>query len=221
MAYPRTQQSGLSMQEALTEIKTKSGTQFDADLLNRFVKFIESTAGESEGWLEKKDKASIRQIFKEILQNFKTGKIDAPVMPQIVREVQSVIKQSASNVDDVARVVEKDPVFTLRLIAVANSPVYRGVQRIDSLRHAIPRIGLKETHNIIIAISVKSLFETKRVQFKHLMNGLWRHSLACAFCAKLKLIWPSLIPSNYLKLIPTSWTASVKRPVRSYMIYKA
>jgi putative nucleotidyltransferase with HDIG domain len=185
MTSPRAKTSGLSMQEALTEIKNKSAQQFDNNLINKFVQFIESTSGESEGWLEKKDKSSIKQIFKEILKNFKAGKIDAPVMPQIVKEVQSVIKQSMSNVDDVAGVVEKDPVLSLRLIAVANSPVYRGVQKIESLKHAIPRIGLKETHNIIVAISVKSLYETQRVQFRNLMDELWQHALACAHCAKL------------------------------------
>ena len=82
------------------------------------------------------------------------------------------------SVDDVVGVVEKDPVMSLRLIAVANSPVYRGVQQIESLKHAIPRIGLKETYNIIFAISVKSLYETKRVHFRNLMDELWQHALA-------------------------------------------
>jgi response regulator RpfG family c-di-GMP phosphodiesterase len=45
----------------------------------------------SEGWLDRIDKSSIRQMFKEILTNFKAGKIDAPVMPQVVKEVQSMI----------------------------------------------------------------------------------------------------------------------------------
>jgi putative nucleotidyltransferase with HDIG domain len=90
-----------------------------------------------------------------------------------------------SSVDDVAGVVEKDPVMSLRLIAVANSPVFRGVQQIESLKHAIPRIGLKETYNIIFAISVKSLYETKRVHFRNLMDELWQHALACAYGAKL------------------------------------
>ncbi len=185
MTSPRGKTSTLNMQDALAEIKDKSGLQFDSDLIDRFVQFIESTGGESEGWLEKIDKSSIRQMFKEILVNFKSGKIDAPVMPQVVKEVQSMMMQSMSSVEDIAAVVEKDPVMSLRLIAVANSPVYRGVQRIESLRHAIPRIGLKETYNIIVAISVKSLYETHRVHFRNLMDELWLHSLACAYGAKL------------------------------------
>jgi hypothetical protein len=149
MRFPRSQSTGLSLEEALTEIKSKSGNQFDGDLLNKFVQFLESTAGESEGWLEKKDRSSIKQIFKKIIKNFRAGKFDVPVMPQIVHQVQRVIKNATSNVDDVAEVVEKDAVLSLRIISVANSPVYRGVQKIDSLKHAIPRIGSMKPNGFI------------------------------------------------------------------------
>ena len=185
MTSPRNQPAGLSTEEALIAIRNKSGQQFDDNLVDNFVKFIVSTSDESEGWLEKKDKAIIRQIFLEILNDFKAGKIDAPVMPQIVQEVERVIQQATSSVDDVVRVVKNDPVISLRLIAIANSPVYRGVQQIESLNHAIPRIGLKETQNIVIAIRLKSLFTAKRLQFQSLMDQLWLHVLACAYGSKL------------------------------------
>ena len=106
-------------------------------------------------------------------------------MPQVVQDVQVVIKRSTSNVDEVAAVIERDPTISLRLISVANSPVYRGVQEIRNIRNALPRMGLKETLNLVIAISNKSLYETDRVQFKILMDKLWVHSLACAYSAKV------------------------------------
>jgi HD-GYP domain-containing protein (c-di-GMP phosphodiesterase class II) len=113
MTSPRDKASGLSLQDALAEIKNKSGQQFDSAMIDNFVQYIESSGGESEGWLDRIDKSSIRQMFKEILTNFKAGKIDAPVMPQVVKEVQSMIKQSMSSVEDVAGIVEKDPVMNL------------------------------------------------------------------------------------------------------------
>jgi putative nucleotidyltransferase with HDIG domain len=106
-------------------------------------------------------------------------------MPQVVREVQSVIKRPNSTANEVAAVIEKDPVISLRLISIANSPVYRGIQEIRNVREAIPRMGLKETLNVIIAIANKSLYETDRVQFRILMDKLWVHSLASAYSAKL------------------------------------
>jgi HD-like signal output (HDOD) protein len=151
----------------------------------QFVEFVKSNSGESEGFLIKKNTDSIKEIFTKIIRDFSAGKITPPVMPPVVREVQSVIKRSSSTAEDVAAVIERDPVISLRLISVANSPVYRGIQEIRSLREAIPRMGLKETLNIIIAISNKSLYTTDRVQFRILMDKFWVHSLASAYGSKL------------------------------------
>ena len=106
-------------------------------------------------------------------------------MPHVVRDVQSVIKRVDSTAEDVAAVIERDPVISLRLLSVSNSPVYRGIQEIRNIKEAIPRMGLKETLNLIIAIANKSMYETDQVQFRILMDKLWVHSLACAYGSKL------------------------------------
>ena len=136
-------------------------------------------------FLLKKGNAPIREIFAKIIQDFSAGKIAPPVMPQVVRDVQAVIKRKDSTAEDVAAVIERDPVISLRLLAVANSPVFRGIQEIHNVKEAIPRMGLKETLNLIIAIANKSIYETDRVQFRILMDKLWVHSLACAYGSKL------------------------------------
>jgi len=127
----------------------------------------------------------MRKIFSEILEKFAAGKLNPPVMPQVVKEIQAVIKLPKSTVEELAHVIEKDPVISLRLISVANSPVYRGVSKIQSVKSAFPRLGLKETLNIVLAIGNKSLYQTDQVQYKILMDKLWVHSLACAYGSKL------------------------------------
>jgi putative nucleotidyltransferase with HDIG domain len=106
-------------------------------------------------------------------------------MPQVFGEVQNFIHQPESGVDDLIKIIEKDPVLSLRLISVANSPVYRGVQKIESLKVAVARLGLKETLNMVFAIGIRGIYETTSAQFRTLMNELWLHALACGYCAKL------------------------------------
>jgi len=106
-------------------------------------------------------------------------------MPQVVQQMQSVIKQPKSSPEELAQVIERDPIISLRLISVANSPVYRGITKIHSVKTSIPRLGLKETLNVVVAIAQKNLYETDNVKFKILMDKLWVHSLACAYGSKL------------------------------------
>lgn len=166
-------------------IMSNAGKLFDKKLIKNFIEFIDETSGKSEDYLQKKETASMKEVFAEIIQRFQTGKINPPVMPKVVREMQTVMKQAASTTKDIAQVIEKDPVISLRLISVANSPIYRGIAEIRNVKSAIPRLGLKEALNIVMTIANKNLYETENVQCKILMDKLWVHALASAYGAKL------------------------------------
>ena len=185
LIFPRDPQRALNLEDALEDIKSNSGRLFDEYLIGSFVEFIESNSGQSEDYLLKKEAASMKKIFTKIIQKFSAGELKPPVMPQIVRDVQAVIKREVSSADELSEVIKRDPVISLRLISIANSPIYRGVQEIRDVRSAIPRLGLKETLNIIIAINNKSLYQTNKIQYKILMDKMWVHALASAYGAEL------------------------------------
>jgi HD-like signal output (HDOD) protein len=106
-------------------------------------------------------------------------------MPQVVTEMRSLIKRQDSSVKDLADVLEKDPVISLRLISVAKSPIYKGYGEVKSVQAAIPRLGFKETLSIVVAIANKSLYEAKHPQHRALLDKMWGHSLAAAYASKL------------------------------------
>ena len=185
LVFSRFPDQAMSSAQALKEITKQADKMFDRSLLQPFTKFIESTDGKSEDFLRKQAAAASLKAFSEILQKFKTGKFNFPVFPQVIKEFLTAIKRPASTADGLAAIIKKDAGISLRLIAIANSPVYRGIQKIPNVKNALSRLGDKETVNILIAIANKNLYETDKAQFKILMNKLWTHSLASAFGAKL------------------------------------
>lgn len=185
LMHPFSKTSAATASEALAKIKQDAGTRYDSLLIDQFAEYIETTSAESDDYLMVKANDSIKEIFAKIIRDFTAGNIAPPVMPQVVKEVQTVIKKPSSTAEDIAFVIEKDPVISLRLISVANSPVYRGIHKIRNLKDAIPRLGLKETLSLVIAIANKSLYETDHARFKIMMDKLWVHSLASAYGAKL------------------------------------
>jgi HD-GYP domain-containing protein (c-di-GMP phosphodiesterase class II) len=185
LIFPRSPETAMSVEDALVDINGKAGEQFDQDLIKNFTDFVASNAGKSIDRLEKKQTSTIRTLFAEILTKFKSGQINPPVMPRVVREMQSVLEKPKSAPEELAQVIERDPTISLRLISIANSPAYRGITEIRNVKAAIPRLGLKETLNVVLAIANKSLYETDNVKFKILMDKLWVHSLACAYGSKL------------------------------------
>jgi HD-GYP domain-containing protein (c-di-GMP phosphodiesterase class II) len=186
LTSPRFPRKGLDNMTALEQIIQLSGKAFDGVLVDQFAQFIESTAGVSKEYMQikKKETVNIREVFTQILQKFASGKIVPPVMPQVVQELQAVVNRVNATADMLVAVIEKEPVVALRLISISNSPVYRGVKEIRTIRDAIPRLGLRETMNVVMAIANKSLYETKNPHYRLLMDKLWGHSIATAFGAK-------------------------------------
>lgn len=186
LLYPITAAGqALTVGDALNDISVKSGQHFDPSLMDRFLEFAEATGAESDDFMLQKEMGTLRKVFTDILQQFSAGKIAPPVVPKVVLDLQKEIKRESSNASDLAAVIERDPVISLRLISIANSPAYRGVQEILTIRNALPRLGLKETMNIVFGIANKNLYTTGRAQFKILMDKLWVHSLATAYASKL------------------------------------
>ncbi len=187
LTSPRFPRKGVDNMTALEQIIQLSGKEFDGTLVDQFAQFIEATSGISKEYMQtkKKETINIKEVFAQILQKFASGKIVPPVMPQVVQELQAVVKQPNATSDMLVAVIEKEPVVALRLISISNSPVYRGMKEIRTIRDAIPRLGLKETMNVVMAIANKSLYETKNPHYRLLMDKLWGHSIATAFGAKL------------------------------------
>jgi HD-like signal output (HDOD) protein len=138
----------------------------------------------SPGTQEKQVQGSIRENVLRVIDRFKKGQINLPVMPRVVEELEKVIGHPNTSVDDVRRIVEEDAVVSLRLISIANSPIYRGREKVQSLTKAISRVGFKETQTIVMAVATNSLYETKNTQFRDLMEKLRIYSLTCAHCAR-------------------------------------
>jgi two-component system chemotaxis response regulator CheY len=124
---------------------------------------------------------SVRENVAQIIERFKKGDIDLPVLPKVVQDVDDVIRRSGSTIDDLSRVIEKDAVISAQLVATANSTLYnRGGGKFQSLKKAISLLGFKETQAAVVAIASKSLYETKNKQFRGMMEKLRLYSLASA-----------------------------------------
>ena len=123
-------------------------------------------------------------ILQEIVDKTKNGQFILPVLPKIVREIDSLVRQPDTTIEDLAMMIEQDAVISVKVLATANSPFYRIDSEILTIRDTIPRLGFKTTRNLILTIANKSLYSVKNSQFKPYLNKLWMHSLACAHCAK-------------------------------------
>ncbi len=198
MAVPRPYRPPKSVTVVLNELEKNKGIFFDGRLVDEFVRLMgqkmdapaQTTAAQSHGPAAPPPKPAEEglkpeEIAKEIFEQVKRGKIELPVLPNIIQEIQTAIDNPNTTSDDLARIVEKDAIISIRLMSTANSPIYMGQYKVRSIREAIPRIGFKETRNIVSVIVSKNMFQAKSKEYVKWMEILWAHSLASAYGARL------------------------------------
>ncbi len=123
-------------------------------------------------------------VVTEIIQRFYKGKIELPVFPHIVKEIQECLEGDSPSIEDLAKIVEKDIVIASKLISIANSPLYKGLDTVNNLNAALLRLGMKATQGVISAVAARNLFESKNASLKRVLEELWMHSFATACLGK-------------------------------------
>jgi len=173
----------MNLDQALSAIRDNQGTLFDPSLVLEFIGMIRETFSEEHDKAEEGD--VVKKAVKKIISKFESGVIGLPVLPTIVERIRETISAPNYSIDALAKLLEMDAVISVRLITVANSVVYRGREKVQTVRQAVPRLGTKETDNIVMAIVNRNLYQTDEKELQGLMENLWKHSLATAFCARL------------------------------------
>lgn len=130
------------------------------------------------------DDKSHTAVVADVINRFYAGKIALPVFPSIVQEVQDLLSGKDPSIDDLSKIVEKEIVVASKLISIANSPLYKGLDTVDSLGAALLRLGMKTTQSVISAVAARHLFTSKNKILKQELERLWLHSFATASLGK-------------------------------------
>jgi len=77
-------------------------------------------------------------------------------LPPVAAKVLMLIENENVDIREISRVVETDPALTIKLLRIANSPLYVTYSEITSVQQAIINLGLNRLVNIVIGVSIFS-----------------------------------------------------------------
>jgi putative nucleotidyltransferase with HDIG domain len=136
---------------------------------------------EREEQQEKKEleseEAIVKEFVKSVREDLRAKKIYLPTLPALALEALLVINDIDSSAADLQQVISRDAALTARLIRYANSPLYRGLNTITTIKPAITRIGFQRVKNAVYAVSMKEVFRTSVKEIERRMDALWAHSV--------------------------------------------
>ena len=109
---------------------------------------------------------------------------DLPDIPGIVSQVISMLDNPDSNPDKIADLILSDQVLAARVIRVVNSPLFRGVSEITSVKRALMHIGFKGIREMILIKYFVDAFKEREQPFD--IKTFWLHSfIVGAICRRI------------------------------------
>lgn len=126
------------------------------------------------------------QLFLSgILRQLRDNCFEVPVLPPAAIEISNLLSNPNVDLKDFVDVLQSDPALSVDVLRLANSVLYGGVKRIESVRDAVVRIGMDRIHPLILISHLQGKVLQARC-FQH--QAAWLFSLSGAMaqiCQKL------------------------------------
>ncbi|MGB0715018.1 MAG: HDOD domain-containing protein [Phycisphaerae bacterium] len=130
---------------------------------------------------ERPDLAHEDRAFENLLiSNFDGHNLTLPPMPGTLERVLANLRDPSCEFGKIADIIGEDQANAAAVLRIVNSPLYRGLEDITSLKLAITRLGAKAVRTLMMHQAMrKSVFSGKST-LKPLVELIWKRSLASA-----------------------------------------
>lgn len=120
---------------------------------------------------------SLKDLIEE---HFDDDSLQLPVFNKVALELHKMKDSETVGMNEIAKVIMKDQSLASRILQVANSAFYGGLNKVDTVSRAVARLGMDRVTNVAMVAS-QLLAHTARVKViaEH-MPDLWCRSFACA-----------------------------------------
>jgi HD-like signal output (HDOD) protein len=106
-------------------------------------------------------------------------------LPPVAAHVLKLLEDENIDIRTIAKAIESDASLTMKLLRVANSPLYAIRTEITSIQQAIITLGLNRLTNIVLGVSIFSRFLiNSQKDASEIIEKFWWHSSCTGIVAK-------------------------------------
>jgi HD-like signal output (HDOD) protein len=105
-------------------------------------------------------------------------------LPDLVVRACAVMDSPTATAQDLIEVIELDANLTVTLLRLANSALYGGRGRVETLTHAVVLIGHNALRDLVLATAAVTTFRDIPAEFVD-MDTFWENSTTCGVLASL------------------------------------
>ena len=125
------------------------------------------------------------KFLQQVREAVATEQLFLPSLPDVAVKVQKEFEQPNATAQSLADTLSMDPALSVRLLQVANSPLYRSRSMADSLQMAITRLGLGMVKNLVISLAMKQIYKASTDVLEERFKELWLASIKTAALSRI------------------------------------
>ncbi|MCW8890070.1 MAG: HDOD domain-containing protein [Sedimenticola sp.] len=116
------------------------------------------------------------QLSSRLLADLEQDCLQLPSLPEVAIRIGRALEDGVSDANQIAELIQIDPVITAKLIKAANSAFYGGRNPVETCSAAVVRLGGDVTHKLVLSYALKELFQSDSELLQKRMQDLWKHS---------------------------------------------
>ncbi len=104
-------------------------------------------------------------------------------LPEVYLRLSEALEDPNTTNEDIAQLLEQDPSLAIRVLKIANSPLYGLARQVEEIRQAVSVLGIRQITEVVLATSAsKVIAGIPNVVYD--MDDFWRHSILCGTTAQ-------------------------------------
>lgn len=106
-----------------------------------------------------------------------------PPSPGAMMRITTLLRDYNASTPEITKAISCEPVLVIRILRLANSPIYSLERTITSIQSAIAAVGTRAVHDIVMMGMASATF-SKELKSSPIAQKIWKHSLAVAMTAR-------------------------------------
>lgn len=130
------------------------------------------------------DSDIVETVRAVVVRQIERDELVLPVLPGAAARALNLLSRPNLGLDEVAALIETDPLLAAQIVRLANSAAFGGAQPVQSILAAVTRLGTAELRLFLVESSARQVLESRDRRIARMCRGLWEHSLAVALLAR-------------------------------------
>jgi putative nucleotidyltransferase with HDIG domain len=113
------------------------------------------------------------------------GMLELRPFPATASRLMTACNDLSITVRELAEIIKCDSGLSMKLLQIANSPLYGFSGEIRSIDHATVVLGMRAIRDLAVSTAVGEVFDSGDAATAQIRKNLWQHSLACGCVARM------------------------------------